>query len=408
MKSLVPILVALAISVSAVRADEEITNETSCASLPVLRSAHVDDSKTLELIDAVSAACRVNVEMSVEEAERLLSGKLSAMSVAADKVTFVARANANEVYVSGALMLGMKRVGSSDLWVAAARLTNLPEATITYWPLEMPWRQRQASETQYESIVWRGERAPLPPPTKAKLSGRILKQTLFSQALQETRRIVTYLPPGYSTARRYPALYVADGANVEWYATLVEELTDRGLMAPIVMIGAVSGQSGVVEDRSSLKVELRAADYLPGWEGAGDRFDRHMRFFCLELVPWAEEKFALSARREMRAVQGVSNGAVFASAAGFKHPEVFGTALAFSPGSRIDGVAPVGPRAHFVLTGGRYEAYFFLAAMRTARNLKRQGFVVAEEYPYSGHDSGIWSILLGKYLPGVFPTIRKR
>src|SRR5262249_20980741 len=162
----------------------------------------------------------------------------------------------------------------------------------------------------------RGPHAPVTPVRKEKLAGTWVARKLWSDALQETRKLSIYLPPGYHEGGNYPTMYAGDGGY--GWANYVEPLIESGAIPPIVMVGAGDGQGGIVEDGSSLGVELRMADYLPGFENAGDRFDRHMRFFTEELVPYAEKEFALARERTKRAVQGQSNSAVFARWAALK------------------------------------------------------------------------------------------
>lgn len=395
------LLVAAALVSAAVVHAEPLPDENAfCDELPQKRMQYANEPDALEWLEARAGACRVRVSMTQAEAEQLLKGAAFELSVIGDRVTFVARASADKVYASGAQYLKMDRIGDSDLWVAGQHRVNTAEGTITYYPDAVPALHDPITRV----IVWQGPDAPKIPPLKENLSGQLLDLTLFSQALQETRRVVVYLPPGCRRNGAYPALYLTDGQTTKLYARRIEYMIDHGLIQPIVLIGEVSGQAGIVEDRSSLNVDLRSADYLDGFAGAGDRFDRHMRFFAGELVSWTEEKFALAKDRRKRAVHGYSSGAAFATEAAFQHAEVFGTALAFSAGwiplSKTS--PPTAKRAHFILAAGYYEVPYLHTTRRTDRNLRSHGFEVSSEYVYAGHDIGVWSMLLCKYLPSVF------
>ncbi|MBI3438983.1 MAG: hypothetical protein HY054_10145 [Proteobacteria bacterium] len=161
----------------------------------------------------------------------------------------------------------------------------------------------------------------------------MISTTLRSDALHETRRINIYLPPNYVNGRHYPAVFMADGENVDGYAALAEQLVRQHRMRPVVIVGAVSGQSGIVEDRAALHIDdLRHADYLPNHPGAGDRFERHLRFFCHELTAYARRTYGVSSRRRDRAVTGASDGGVFALEAGLRCGNQFATAWPMSGG----------------------------------------------------------------------------
>ncbi|MDZ4869195.1 MAG: FG-GAP-like repeat-containing protein [Alphaproteobacteria bacterium] len=200
---------------------------------------------------------------------------------------------------------------------------------------------------------------------------------------------------------------MGDGEFLEGWARYIEPMIDSGAIPAIVIVGARSGQAGIVEDRSALGVELRAADYLPGFKNAGDRFDRHMRFFAQELVPYAEKEFALARDRSKRTLQGQSNSAVFAREAALRHGDLFSTALAFSGGWKLSehfGL-PDAQRARFIFGAGLYEGGFFVGTQSAARALRDRAFNVLEEYLYAGHDPDAWAFLLVKYLPRAFPKV---
>jgi enterochelin esterase-like enzyme len=294
----------------------------------------------------------------------------------------------------------MERIGGTDLWISRFRLAFVNHAMLKFLPHDGSRQPLPGAR----GIDWRGPDAPALPLTKEKIEGTIVKRTLWSEALQETRRLMIYLPPGYRADASYAALYMGYGGFVPSWAPYVELLIDQRAIPPIVMIGAEAGQSGILEDRTSLGVELRAADYLPGFKNGGDRFERHMRFFATELVPYAEREFALARDRTQRAIQGQSNSAVFAGWAGIEHPELFGAVIALSAGwKKIDrfGVQDA-PRARYFLSAGLYEAGFHLSTNRTMRALQQQGFEVTADYPAAGHDPDAWAMMLARYLPMAF------
>lgn len=359
-------------------------------------------SEVAERVDAALLACRLKTNLGAAEIVRMLGPNTAALEVQGDNVLFVARASAPAVSVAGTITAPMERITGTDLWAARFRIASIERALLKFMAIDSAtWQMLPGTK----AIDWRGPRAALAPLAKSKLTGRIVKRQLWSDALQETRKVNVYLPPGFSVERRYPALYMGDGDFIFGWAAVIEPLIDSGAIVPIVIVAAEAGQPGIVEDRSTLGVDVRSADYLPDFHNAGDRFERHMRFFTQELLPYAEREFALTPDRTKRAIQGQSNSAVFARWAGYEHPELFGAVLAFSHGWSAKGnrPAPGDPRrASFVFSAGLYEAGFYVSTKRTAAILRADGYDVTEEYAFAGHDPTAWSMMLVKYLPRAF------
>lgn len=100
--------------------------------------------------------------------------------------------------------------------------------------------------------------------------------------------------------------------------------------------------------------DLRAQEYLLGENP--ERSETYERFFVYEASDWAEQALGASSNREERAVFGYSNGGGFAVSMGIRHPERYGTALAFSLGVGPEGwgtpewTADTAPR-HYLIAG---------------------------------------------------------
>ncbi len=349
------------------------------------------------------AACRLSVLDVTESAAGIALGDGPfAVLRDGDHLTVFARSARDEVRLCCSLQGPMARVGASRIWVSRYRIAELDRASLGFVP--PAWIEEGRTFRPDEMPVWRGPLAPRAPASKQELGGKRFERTLWSQNLNETRRLFVYLPPGHDRTRTYPAIFMADGANVMAQAGLIEALIDGGAIPPLVLVGAASGQAGIVEDRSSLGVDIRAADYLPDFENAQGRFEQHLRFFSEELVSYAVREFGVSADPARRAVQGFSNGGSFALYAALRRPDVFGLSIALSPSWRrlTDTHFALPTRAHFFISAGLYEVGRQRAARGYAEALRAHGYDTLFETPATGHFRDQEELMLAQFVPLAF------
>lgn len=151
--------------------------------------------------------------------------------------------------------------------------------------------------------------------------------TIESKALQETRRINVYTPPGYDAAgaTRYPVLYMPDGGIQEDFphvATTIDTAIRAGEMRPLILVGIenterrrdVTGPTEVEEDK---KIAPRVGGSAP-----------FRRFIADELMPEVRRKYRGS---DETAVIGESLAGLFIVETFFLQPELFDTYIALSP-----------------------------------------------------------------------------
>jgi enterochelin esterase-like enzyme len=336
-------------------------------------------------------------------ARAALSGAPLAVVREGDRLTVFAELTGARAFLCCSLQTEMDRVGDSDLWVARYRLARLDEATITLIP--PAWFGGARRFTRDELTQYRGPNAPLSPHFKREINGQRLQRTLWSEHLQETRRLMIYLPPGHDALRSYPALFMADGGNAGFVAPMIEHMIDEELIPPIVIVGSESGQPGIVEDRSALGIrDLRAADYLPDYEGSAQRFEQHLRFFSEELVDFAVSEFGVARDANRRGVTGFSNGGTFALFAALRRPDSFGFSVALSPSRRPptrEDFAPP-PHARFFLSAGLYETNRWRRAATHAETLREWGYNVDFHTPVTGHERDQEHLMLARFLPVAF------
>jgi enterochelin esterase-like enzyme len=140
-----------------------------------------------------------------------------------------------------------------------------------------------------------------------------------SRILDHDRHVEIWLPPGYdeNPDARYPVLYMSDGqalfdprianTGVDWGVDeAVVRLVERGVMPPIIVVGAWSTVD-------------RGREYSP-WHGAPD----YARFLLEELMPRVNEEFRTLAGPENTAVMGSSMGGLLSFYLVTYHPDTFG------------------------------------------------------------------------------------
>lgn len=153
--------------------------------------------------------------------------------------------------------------------------------------------------------------------------------TLESKALEETRRINVYTPPGYSDeakkAARYPVLYMPDGGIQEDFPHIATTL-DTGIRAgeinPMILVGIenterrrdMTGPTEVEEDR---KIAPRV--------GGSANF---RRFIGDELMPEVQRRYRAT---DETAVIGESLAGLFILETFLLEPGLFDTAISLDP-----------------------------------------------------------------------------
>jgi predicted alpha/beta superfamily hydrolase len=151
--------------------------------------------------------------------------------------------------------------------------------------------------------------------------------TLQSAALNETRRINVYTPPGYAGdgAARYPVLYMPDGGVQEDFphvAGTVDAAIRAGEMRPMLVVGIenterrrdMTGPTEVAEDRA-----------IAPRVGGSDAF---RRFIADELMPHVRGRYRVT---DETAIIGESLAGLFIVETFLLRPELFDTYVALDP-----------------------------------------------------------------------------
>lgn len=342
-------------------------------------------------------------DLTPETARAMLADRPLAAELREGVLTIVAHSPEGRPRLCCSAQLDLQRLGESDYWAFRRRLPDAERAVLTLNKIGSDGIMTDSP------VVVRGPSAPpAPPRVDGPLHGRmVFDRTLRSDALEENRKLAIYLPPGWSKDRRWPAVYLADGAAFG-FAPIVERMILSGEIRPLVLVSALPAPFGIDGPAPSLPVDLRGAEYInryPGGQGQ-DRFDRHMTFFASELTRYAQAELAVSDDPKDVAVAGYSNGGVLALWAGLLHPDIFGEVISMSPGMVFmePGDLLGEPRSRFQLSAGLYEPSFLQAARRAEATLSAAGFDVTGRYPAAGHASDQWDLVFYEALKKIYPA----
>ncbi|MFN2454930.1 MAG: alpha/beta hydrolase [Pyrinomonadaceae bacterium] len=155
-------------------------------------------------------------------------------------------------------------------------------------------------------------------------------QNFRSQFLKKGREVLVFLPPGYNTetTRRYPVLYMHDGANIflDWRIDeTAKALINAREIEPLIIVGVFNG--GTSEERFIDYTPTRDARY----RGGSGEADRYGRMLVEELKPFIDSEYRTLPDATHTALGGTSLGGLVTLYFGLKYPETFGKLAVMSP-----------------------------------------------------------------------------
>jgi enterochelin esterase-like enzyme len=180
-----------------------------------------------------------------------------------------------------------------------------------------------------------------------------------SRSLGTHRRMRVYTPPGYSTARKYPVLYLLHGiggTDTEWTQSchanhVIDNLLAEGKIEPMVMVFPDGNSSRTVADldaaaaaRAGRAGGAQAAEGRgaapAGAPGAGAGRGRGMNMdawltpfendLLKDIIPYIDSHYSVYTDRDHRALAGLSMGGGQTLNIGLVHPETFAWVGGFS------------------------------------------------------------------------------
>jgi enterochelin esterase-like enzyme len=178
-----------------------------------------------------------------------------------------------------------------------------------------------------------------------------------SRSLGTRRRMRVYTPPGYSTARKYPVLYLLHGiggTDTEWTQSchannVLDNLLADGKIEPMVVVFPDGNSSRTVADLNAAAAARTAgagaaqpqgrAGAAPA-QGAGTGRGRGMNMdawltpfendLLKDIIPYIDSHYSVYIDRGHRALAGLSMGGGQTLNIGLVHPETFAYVGGFS------------------------------------------------------------------------------
>ncbi len=182
-----------------------------------------------------------------------------------------------------------------------------------------------------------------------------------SKSLGTRRRMRVYMPPGYSTGRKYPVLYLLHGiggTDTEWTQSchannVIDNLLAEGKVEPMVIVfpdgnssrtvadleAAAARPAGVAGPTAGQAAPGRGAA-TPGAPGAGGGRGRGMNMdawltpfendLLHDIIPYIDSHYSVYTDRDHRALAGLSMGGGQTLNIGLVHPETFAWVGGFS------------------------------------------------------------------------------
>ena len=152
-------------------------------------------------------------------------------------------------------------------------------------------------------------------------AGRVDHLSVSSAALKRPMAAAVYLPPGYSTALRYPVLYLFYG-----YGGNPDSWFDAGLAInrtadKLIAARAIDALIIVAPDYDN-SFGVNAADGQSA--GSGVSAGQYEDYLIGELLPAIEARYSTDARREKRYAGDISMGGFAALHLGLRHTALFG------------------------------------------------------------------------------------
>ena len=156
-----------------------------------------------------------------------------------------------------------------------------------------------------------------------------LHENFHSKFLKKDRDVIVWLPPGYDSepAKRYPVLYMHDGASVFvlWRIDeIAKPLITSRQVEPLIIVMVHNG--GTQDDRFDEYTPTKPPNFK-----SGGKADSYGRMLVEELKPFIDSEYRTLTDPANTGLGGASVGGIVSLYLGLKYPMVFGKLAVMSP-----------------------------------------------------------------------------
>ncbi|MBU2553647.1 MAG: prolyl oligopeptidase family serine peptidase [Bacteroidetes bacterium] len=153
-----------------------------------------------------------------------------------------------------------------------------------------------------------------------------MMDSLYSQILNESRKIYIQLPPSYTPEKnqKYPVVFVLDGEIFVPTVIDVQNYYSGGFTPEMVLIG-ISNDKNRIRDLTTSTITTNYGMPFNDESGKAENFSN---FIEKELIPYIENKYPVT---NYRTLIGHSYGGLFTIYSLLKHPHLFANYLAIDP-----------------------------------------------------------------------------
>jgi predicted alpha/beta superfamily hydrolase len=176
-----------------------------------------------------------------------------------------------------------------------------------------------------------------------------VSDSLYSQILNETRKIYVQLPASYSPEKnqKYPVVFILDGEMFLPTVCDVQNYYSGGFTPEMVLVG-ISNDKNRIRDLTTSTI---TTNYGMPFNDKNGEADKYLKFIEKELIPFIETKYPVT---NFRTLVGHSYGGLFTIFTLLKYPYLFANYLAIDPSLDWDNQKLLN-EAQGILTTQKYE-----------------------------------------------------
>lgn len=161
--------------------------------------------------------------------------------------------------------------------------------------------------------------------------GSVTNVQYDSKTLGSRREMMVYTPPGYSTGKKYPVIYLLHGLNSGcgqwpyWVRAdhVIDNLINDGKIEPIIMVFPNCNTNVTIENPKPDEQEERKG----GYKGYGVSFENDLLH---DIIPYIESHYSVYTDRKHRSLAGLSMGGGQSLNIGLSHIDTFAYIGGFS------------------------------------------------------------------------------